>query len=111
MYYGFGGRRGAGRGIRGGRGGGGFGFRGSSSPWPYIGLGRGGLPRCGYYLNRASGLSPAFGSYGQTPYFNSSSVPQMNPEQDLGSLKSQAEAIGEQLAQIEKRMRELENEK
>ena len=24
-----------------GRGGGGFGFRGSSSPWPFVGLGRG----------------------------------------------------------------------
>lgn len=24
----------------------GFGFRGWSSPWPYVGLGRGGLPRC-----------------------------------------------------------------
>ena len=29
--------------------GGGFGFRGWSPPWPYVGLGRGGLPRCWAY--------------------------------------------------------------
>ncbi len=27
----------------------GFGFRGFSPPWPFVGLGRGGLPRCWYY--------------------------------------------------------------
>jgi hypothetical protein len=27
----------------------GFGFRGWSPPWPYVGLGRGGLPRCWAY--------------------------------------------------------------
>ena len=41
MVYGFG--RGSG-----GRGGAGLGFRGSSPPWPYVGRGRGGLPRCQY---------------------------------------------------------------
>ncbi len=49
MPNGFG--RGCGR-----RGGMGFGFRGSSPPWPYVGLGRGGLPRCGYFLSGAVGL-------------------------------------------------------
>ena len=50
MVYGFGGDggRGIGFGFRGGMG---FGFRGSSPPWPYVGLGRGGLPRCGYFLS------------------------------------------------------------
>jgi hypothetical protein len=38
---------GMGRGMVGGRG---FGFRGSSPPWPYVGMGRGGLPRCGYFV-------------------------------------------------------------
>ncbi len=27
----------------------GFGFRGFSPPWPFVGIGRGGLPRCWYY--------------------------------------------------------------
>ena len=44
----------------------GFGFRGSSPPWPYVGLGRGGLPRCGYFLSGAG--APAALSYQQTPY-------------------------------------------
>ena len=49
-----------GRGFGMGRGGGfgrGFGFRGYSPPWPYVGLGRGGLPRCGSYA-----------AFGPTPY-------------------------------------------
>ncbi|MFC2062459.1 hypothetical protein ACFLS8_00710 [Chloroflexota bacterium] len=40
-----------GRGFARGAGGGGsrgFGFRGSSPSWPYVGRGRGGLPRCRY---------------------------------------------------------------
>ena len=37
------------------RGGMGFGFRGGSPPWPYVGWGRGGLPRCGYFLSGAGG--------------------------------------------------------
>jgi len=36
-----------------GRGGRGFGFRGTSPPWPYIGRGRGGLPRCWAYTNNS----------------------------------------------------------
>jgi len=35
----------------------GFGFRGWSPPWPYVGLGRGGLPRCW-----------AYGPFWGTPY-------------------------------------------
>ena len=45
---------GYGRGFR--RRGWGFGFRGSSPPRPYVGLGRGGLPRCGYFLSGAAGM-------------------------------------------------------
>jgi NAD-dependent dihydropyrimidine dehydrogenase PreA subunit len=33
----------------------GFGFRGVSPPWPYVGRGRGGLPRCAY-----PGMTAAF---------------------------------------------------
>jgi hypothetical protein len=46
MYGGNGRGRGAQSGIRGGQG---FGFRGSFPPWPYIGKGRGGLPKCSYF--------------------------------------------------------------
>ena len=110
MYYGFGG------GFK-SRGGMGFGFRGSSPPWPYVGLGRGGLPRCGYFLSGAgvpaawphpqtpyayAGMPPA---YGPTPF-----APQMTKEQELDFLKNQAEAIKRQLEQIETRMRDLEIE-
>ena len=52
----------------------GFGFRGSSPPWPYVGLGRGGLPRCGYFLSGAAGTpaawpyqQPSYPFYGVTP--------------------------------------------
>jgi len=53
-----------------GRGGWGFGFRGSSPPWPFVGLGRGGLPRCGYFLSGTAGaaVSPGYPSPGAVPY-------------------------------------------
>ena len=38
----------AGRGQKMGMG---LGFRGSSPSWPYVGRGRGGLPRCGYHAS------------------------------------------------------------
>jgi len=122
---------GFGRGY-GGRGGMGFGFRGSSPPWPYIGLGRGGLPRCGYFLSGAAGVPEAwpmpqtqaywqamqtkqepYSSYG-APTSTLGAVPfapQMTPEQELDFLKNQAEAIKGQLEQIEARTRDLESEK
>ena len=54
---------GYGRGF--GRRGWGFGFRGSSPPWPFVGRGRGGLPRGGYFLSGAAGMPvpPAYPSY------------------------------------------------
>ena len=127
MPYGYG--FGRGFGFRGGMG---FGFRGSSPPWPYVGLGRGGLPRCGYFFSGAAG-APAAWPYQQFPYpadlgfgAGQSSYPfpteappapgtmpfatQATPEQELGFLKDQAEAIKGQLGQIEARMRDLETE-
>ncbi len=112
------------------RGGMGFGFRGSSPPWPYVGLGRGGLPRCGYFFSGVAGAWPyqqapysagqGFGA-GQTPYpfypgasmpgappTSGAFAPQMTPEQELDSLKNQADMVKSQLEQIETRMRELE---
>jgi len=108
------------------RGGIGFGFRGSSPPWPYIGQGRGGLPRCRYFLGGA-GWAPGAWSYpatpgfdvGQSPYpYNAASpipgyappAPQMTPEQELDFLKNQDEAVKGQLGQIEARMRDMESE-
>jgi len=71
----------------------GFGFRGASPAWPYIGRGRGGLPRC---------WSP--GIMGGT------AAPNMSREQEIDVLKSQANAMREQLEQLEARMKQLGNE-
>ena len=138
MPNGFGRGRGMGRGFRGGMG---FGFRGSSPPWPYVGIGRGGLPRHEYFLSGAMG-APAQWPYQQVPYpaspgFDAGQVqypfypgasmeamPGASPtfgnapfaaqvalEQELDFLRNQAEAIKGQLEQIETRMRDLESEK
>lgn len=80
----------AGRGQRGGMG---FGFRGSSPPWPYAGRGRGGLPRCSYYLG------------GRTNFPTAASV--NTPEQEINFLKSQAEALKAELTGIESRISNL----
>jgi len=94
-----------------GRGGWGFGFRGASPPWPFVGIGRGGLPRCGYFLRQAAGIPmpirfpyPFYG-WGM-PYTS-----QMTKEQELNFLKSQADTLRVQLEQIENRIRELEKER
>lgn len=88
---------GAGRGIGLGlwrRGGSGFGFKGSSPPWPYVGLGRGGLPRCSYFLGGVVGVPSA-------------TYP-MSREEELDFLKNEAEAIRGKLRRIESRIRQLE---
>jgi len=120
------------------RGGWGFGFRGSSPPWPFVGIGRGGLPRCGYFLSGAAGMPappgyPLYGSPSATLYYRRMTypgatpygyggarmgavpeadpyAPQMTREQELDFLKSQAEAIKGQLEQIDARMKELETD-
>ena len=108
---------GLGRGRGFGRGGGwGFGFRGTSPPWPYVGIGRGGLPRCGYFLSGA-GAPPAPWPY-QPPFYSQEPAvsgytpftPQMTREEELGYLRDQAEVVKEQLDQIESRMKDLEGE-
>lgn len=95
----------------------GFGFRGSSPPWPYIGRGRGGLPRCGYFFGQA-GMPPAW-SYPPSPfpYYGQQSTPAYTPfappmskEEETSYLKGEAEAIKDELEQIEARVRELESE-
>ena len=99
----------------------GFGFRGSSPPWPYVGRGRGGLPRCFY---PGAFVAPPY-TVGSVPYPFFGGVPmgtapgaptatpfapQVTREEELGFLKSQAEAIKGQLEQIESRVRELESQ-
>ena len=97
-------RRGSGQGA-------GFGFRGTSPPWPYVGRGRGGLPRCGYYLggaavNQAPMYRAAQGTTGYPLYGQSTSK-----EDEMQILKEQAEAIKGELDRIESRMNELDSKK
>ena len=82
------------------RGGTGFGFRGGSPPWPYVGRGRGGFPRCWY-----PGLSTA--NYLPTePHFVG-----MTREKEADWLNSQAEAVRAELNRVESRIRDLEANK
>jgi len=90
---------------RGQRGGMGMGFRGNSPPWPYVGRGRGGLPRCSYYFPGA--VVPPYQPLVQTQAaYTPFSVP-MSKGEDLGYLKDKAQSIKEQLDSIESRMRDL----
>ena len=114
MPNGFGRGRGFSSGFRGGMG---FGFRGMSPPWPYVGLGRGGLPRCGYFFSRAGAPAPL--PYQAPPFYQGTPAapgyapyaPQMTKDEELNYLKDQAEAIKGNLEEIESRMRDLEVEK
>ena len=76
----------------------GFGFRGASQAWPYVGRGRGGLPRCWH-----PGLWGGVAYPTPTPYW-----PTPTREEELGFLKDQADATKRQLEDIEGRIRELE---
>ena len=80
----------------------GFGFRGFSPSWPYVGRGRGGLPRCWY-----PGLATAL------PYPTAPSIysPQVTQEAEIDWLKRQAESIKSELDQVEARIRDLESAK
>jgi NAD-dependent dihydropyrimidine dehydrogenase PreA subunit len=79
----------------------GLGFRGASPPWPYVGRGRGGLPRCWHTGQWAAGV----------PYPTSRAAPYWaapTPEGELDFLKNQADAMKSQLEDIERRIQELE---
>jgi hypothetical protein len=93
MYYGFG-RGSGGRGA-------GFGFRGYSPPYPYVGRGRGGLPRCQY--------PGAMLSYRDVPLPVYSSP--MTREQEIDFLKNQAGEMKKEMERIESRINDLEAEK
>jgi hypothetical protein len=129
MYYGRGFGRGFGMGYGRGMGSGGgmgFGFRGTSPPWPYVGIGRGGLPRCwayGGYGGPAFGYAPAAGpvpyappAYGWGPYgapapgWGPYGAP-YSPEEEVRFLKGEADMIRDELEAIDTRIKELEKEK
>jgi len=89
----------------------GFGFRGASPPWPYVGRGRGGLPRCGYFLGQAAPAG-GWGWRGDYPFHGPPPYPgPITREEELDFLKGQAQAIKRKLEEIEARMEELEKEK
>ena len=79
----------------------GFGFRGASPLWPYIGWGRGGLPRC-WYPGLWGSVAP-YTTPGAAPYW-----PTQTPEEELGFLKDQADIMKRQLENVESRIQELE---
>jgi hypothetical protein len=124
MPYGYGSGRGGGRGrgiglgLGSGSGGGrGFGFRGTSPAWPYVGRGRGGLPRCGYYYG-GNAVPPSPYVQNRPTYSGTGTVvgnmpnyASMSKDEELNYMKNQAEAIKEQLEQIDKRMNDLGSEK
>ena len=82
----------------------GFGFRGASPPWPYVGRGRGGLPRCWYPglwgapVAAAPYTTPWAAPYGPAP----------TREEELGLLRGQSDIIKRQLEDIESRIQKLE---
>jgi len=92
---------------RGQIGGIGLGLRGSSPPWPYVGLGRGGLPRCGYFFRGATTPTYQPLARAQAAGYRTFSAP-MSKEEELSHLNGQAKAIKEQLDNIESRMHDLE---
>jgi hypothetical protein len=110
MPDGFG--RGSSRGFGGGMG---FGFRGSSPPWPDVGRGRGGLPRCGYFTGGPGAAAPPYYApsfYGGVPNAPGypAYAPPMTRDEELNFLKEEGEAIKRRLEEIESRMGELEKE-
>jgi hypothetical protein len=89
----------------------GYGFRGASPPWPYVGRGRGGMPRCWY-----PGTYPPVPAYAPPPppSYNGSAwgapYPEMSREDEMGFLKEEANSIKARLDEIEDRIKELEKE-
>ena len=71
----------------------GMGFRGNSPPWPYVGRGRGGYARCRY---------PGFISAPDYLY--------TGRYQEIDELKNQAQAMREQLSQVEDRIKQMNSE-
>ena len=94
-----GGMFGAGRGAGGGRGGG-YGFRGASPRWPYIGRGRGGLPRCGYYFDYPAYTAQVYS--GETP---------AAADYELGDLKNTVATLKDRLSRMRATISEMEKQR
>lgn len=91
-----------------GRRGMGFRIRGASPPPPFIGRGRGGLPRCYFFLWQ-QGLLPDMDSFPQ-PGQMAPPVPQKDfgdREQELEALKRALQNLEKQKEDIKKRIEEL----
>ncbi|MBE0479938.1 MAG: DUF5320 domain-containing protein [Dehalococcoidia bacterium] len=93
MPYGFG----YGRGLR---------FRGTSPAWPYVGRGRGGLPRCWSYRAELRGQSLAERNPAFKEAFN---APRMDRIRELDFLKEEARALQAKLEEVSARIKELES--
>jgi hypothetical protein len=72
----------------------GFGFRGCSTAWPYVGRGRGGLPRCL--------------SYGLPYNARTVGLPTGTLEAEIGFFRNQAQSLKSQLDLIEARIKKIE---
>ncbi|MFO8010774.1 MAG: DUF5320 domain-containing protein [Dehalococcoidia bacterium] len=101
----------------------GYGFRGGSPPWPYVGRGRGGLPRCWYPWADYWQMPPTepcydpyySGPMGPAAYYTwpppgAAYPPDISREEEIQFLKEQAQDIKEELDAIQARIGELESE-
>jgi len=93
----------------------GFGFRGASPPWPYIGRGRGGFPRCGYWAEGGFDFR-MLGTGMRYDYWPGAAVKSAGSGQtgtlsgnDVDQLRKEAALLKSQLEQIDARMKELES--
>ena len=82
----------------------GLGFRGSSPPWPYVGRGRGGLPRCRYL---GTGREPITAVPHTTPSA-STYEPASSREEEIAAMRDQTDGMKLQLEDILSRIQELE---
>ncbi|MFA5400778.1 MAG: hypothetical protein WC169_03245 [Dehalococcoidia bacterium] len=73
------------------------GFRGAYAAWPYIGRGRGGLPRCGYYFDNPANYMPGY--QGKAP---------AAADYDLGDLKNTVSTLKERLSRMQATISEME---
>ncbi len=86
----------------------GFRFRGYSPLWPYVGLGRGGLPRCwgfGYWGPPPYYQYSPHGEVGYPPY-----GPPMSREEELNFLRNETDLLRHEMEKIDARIKELEKE-
>ncbi len=102
---------------RGRVGGMGFSFRGYAPPWPYVGRGRGGYPRCWAYAPPFQpGVYSDYGvDYSNSGFYGFPGRPYggspVSSREEVAYLRNQAELLKEHLDEIETRIRDLESKK